>query len=239
MTSTGAATPVQSSNAATPCASSTSSPETTVAPARRAAAAVAVSGYGRSTSVWPGAHLDEHLVTLGRRVDDEVGAVDLRWPGAPARELPRMRKRLHERRRRASVADHDRALRQAARRGSPRRSSQPSIRPSRTTSVFTDGSVGLAERGDRQLVRRRHARTGEPERRESAYRLLEPLGRRRKRDVRPVEPERSEGGVVHARRERLLDRPADDPDELRRARDLSSRRSRTPATSGRTPTRSP
>ena len=42
------------------------------APARRAAAAVAVSGYGRSTSVWPGGELDEHLVALGGRVHDEV-----------------------------------------------------------------------------------------------------------------------------------------------------------------------
>jgi len=36
-----------------PCARSTSRPGTTRAPPRRAAAAVAVSGYGRSTSVWP------------------------------------------------------------------------------------------------------------------------------------------------------------------------------------------
>ena len=41
---TGAGTPVQSSNDAAPCATRTSSPVTTVAPDRRAAAAVAVSG---------------------------------------------------------------------------------------------------------------------------------------------------------------------------------------------------
>src|SRR6478609_5599285 len=51
ITSTGAATPVQSSNEATPCATSTSRPPTTVAPASRAVLAVAVSGYGRSTRV--------------------------------------------------------------------------------------------------------------------------------------------------------------------------------------------
>ena len=51
MTSTGAGVPVQSSNAAAPCATSTSSPSITRAPAARAAAPVAVSGYGRSTSV--------------------------------------------------------------------------------------------------------------------------------------------------------------------------------------------
>src|SRR4029079_3275112 len=51
ITSTGAGTPVQSSNEATPCARSTSRPPTTAAPASRAAPAVAVSGYGRSTRV--------------------------------------------------------------------------------------------------------------------------------------------------------------------------------------------
>ena len=40
----GAGCPVQSSNEAAPCATSTSSPGTTRAPARRAAVAVAVSG---------------------------------------------------------------------------------------------------------------------------------------------------------------------------------------------------
>jgi hypothetical protein len=44
MTSTGAGSPVHSSNAAAPWATSTSRPLTTVAPARRAAAAVDVSG---------------------------------------------------------------------------------------------------------------------------------------------------------------------------------------------------
>src|SRR3954453_3556589 len=53
MTSTGADTPVQSSNAAAPCATSTSSPSTTRAPRAAAARAVAVAGYGRSTSVCP------------------------------------------------------------------------------------------------------------------------------------------------------------------------------------------
>jgi len=42
--STGAATPVQSSNEAAPCATNTSSPVTTLAPSSRAARAVAVSG---------------------------------------------------------------------------------------------------------------------------------------------------------------------------------------------------
>ncbi len=52
--STGAGRPTQSSNDAAPCATSTSSPFTTCAPALRAAVAVAVSGYVRSTSVCPG-----------------------------------------------------------------------------------------------------------------------------------------------------------------------------------------
>src|SRR4029079_11812392 len=53
MTGTGAATPVQSSNDAAPCATSTSSPSSTSAPAAAAPSAVAVRGYGRSTSVCP------------------------------------------------------------------------------------------------------------------------------------------------------------------------------------------
>src|SRR4029078_7063770 len=53
MTSTGAETPVQSSNDAAPCATSTSSPLTTREPDSAAAAAVAVSGDGRSTRLFP------------------------------------------------------------------------------------------------------------------------------------------------------------------------------------------
>src|SRR5262249_10357113 len=51
ITSTGAGTPVQTANDLAPCCTSTSSPSITVAPAARAAPAVALSGYGRSTSV--------------------------------------------------------------------------------------------------------------------------------------------------------------------------------------------
>src|SRR5262245_55309217 len=51
ITSTGAETPVQISNDGAPCATSTSKPLTTFASG--AAAAVAVSGYGSSRSVWP------------------------------------------------------------------------------------------------------------------------------------------------------------------------------------------
>src|SRR5207245_11555118 len=51
ITSTGAGMPVQISNDAAPCATRTSNPSTTRAPAASAARAVAVNGYGRSTSV--------------------------------------------------------------------------------------------------------------------------------------------------------------------------------------------
>src|SRR5207302_11095691 len=51
--SRGAGRPVQSSKLAAPCATSTSSPSRTRAPAATAASAVAVRGYGRSTSAWP------------------------------------------------------------------------------------------------------------------------------------------------------------------------------------------
>src|SRR6266508_3693677 len=49
----GAGTPVQSSKAAAPWATRTSRPSIRRAPAALAARAVAVGGYGRSTSVWP------------------------------------------------------------------------------------------------------------------------------------------------------------------------------------------
>src|SRR5438876_8375970 len=55
MTGTGAATPVHSSNDAAPCATSTSSPSSTPAPARAAASPVTGRGSGRPTSVCPAA----------------------------------------------------------------------------------------------------------------------------------------------------------------------------------------
>src|SRR5439155_8421452 len=54
ITSTGAGTPVHSSNDAAPWATRTSRPSTTRAPAASAARAVAVPGYGRSTRICPG-----------------------------------------------------------------------------------------------------------------------------------------------------------------------------------------
>ena len=73
----------------------------------------------------PAAELDEHLVAVGGRVDDEVGAVDVGRPLAAAREARGVRERVEERDRRAAVAEDDRAARRAARRESRRRCSRP------------------------------------------------------------------------------------------------------------------
>ena len=78
--STGAGIPVQSWKDAAPCATSTSRPLITSAPAARAATAVAVSGYGRSTRVCPSTSCDENVVSLGGRVHDQVRVAGFGWP---------------------------------------------------------------------------------------------------------------------------------------------------------------
>ena len=73
MTDTGADTPVQSSNEAAPCATSTSSPSSTRAPARGCRVRRRRARVRQIDERLPRSELDEHLVAHRRRVDDEVG----------------------------------------------------------------------------------------------------------------------------------------------------------------------
>ena len=109
ITSTGAGTPVQSSNDAAPCATRTSSPSTTarrLRARRRRAPSRCSRGTAGRRAVWPGRGSNEHLVPHRRRVDDEVGVARLRRPVAAAREdalraaAPRARRTPPPRRRR-------------------------------------------------------------------------------------------------------------------------------------------
>ena len=215
----GAAFPVQHSKDAAPWATSTSSPVTTRAPAARAARAVAVSGYGRSTSVCPGrsstrttSRSDVAFTT--RSASATSGGHSVRranWRACRSASMNAVGG--------APVADNYGPLRVEARED--RRVGADALDEALANDERVHGaSLGRAERGDRVLVRRRHVDADETERRESPDCLGEPLGRRRERDVRPVEPERRERSVLHARREGALDRPADDPDERRGAGDL-------------------
>ena len=78
----------------------------------------------------------------------------------------------------------------------------------------------VAEPDHRLLVRDRDIRPREPRGDEPAHGIGERLGRRRQRDVRPVEPDRSERDVLHPGRERMRRRPAEKADEGRRATDF-------------------
>ena len=80
-------------------------------------------------------------------------------------------------------------------------------------------NVGLEQPRDCELVRGRHVRTLEAEGDHSTQCVLQPFGRHRKRNVRPVEPARREGGVLHQRGERPGDRIAEQADEPGLARD--------------------
>ena len=76
--------------------------------------------------------------------------------------------------------------------------------------------VAVGEHGG--LVRDGDVGAREAERHEARDRLLEALGLDAERDVGPVEPGRLEGGVLHAGRERVPERMAEQADERRRAR---------------------
>ena len=80
-------------------------------------------------------------------------------------------------------------------------------------------NVGLEQLRDRELVRGRDVRTVEAEGDESAQCVLESFRRHRKRNVRPVERPRREGGVLHQGGERPGDRIAEQADEPGLARD--------------------
>src|SRR5207302_10049839 len=138
ITGTGAGTPVQSSNDAAPCATSTSRPSSTRAPARTAASAVADRGYGRSTSVCPGptssstssrtgvafttrsASLTSGGHALRRENTRACGSASRNAAAAPPSPTITGRSASSPARIAASVE-------------------KPCSRPSRRTSVFTDG----------------------------------------------------------------------------------------------------
>ena len=73
--------------------------------------------------------------------------------------------------------------------------------------------VGFNELGHGELVGRGHVRAGKAERDQAAQRILELFARDRQRHVRPVEPSRRKGRVLHSRGQRLRDRIAEQPDE--------------------------
>ena len=214
MTSTGAGTPVQSSNDAAPCATSTSRPSTTVAPGGRAAAACAVSRRRRGRQVDEGlarARLDEQLVPHGRRVHDEVGARSR--PAASRRCARRPRPwRRATRAPRATRPPRRRRRRSAAARAAGGRSRaaasvlEPSTRPSRNTSVFTDSTPASTSSQSATTASLCGVVTFAPAK-PSATRprtaSSSRVGRDVERHVGPVERERREGGVLHPRRERV------------------------------------
>jgi hypothetical protein len=68
-------------------------------------------------------------------------------------------------------------------------------------------------------VRRRHVGAHEARRREPAHGVRESLRIDVERDVHPVERPRREGGVLHARRERVRDRVTEQRDDARLAAD--------------------
>ena len=137
---------------------------------------------------------------------------DIRGPRGAAGIPACVRKRLEKRVCRSSVAEHDRMLGREAvedRGVGARRLDLPVAQRDRVHRA----RAGSAETGRCELVWRRDVRPRKPEREQPCEGGLELLGWSRKGNVEPVEAGRGEGGVVHARRERLLDRPAQETDE--------------------------
>jgi hypothetical protein len=73
--------------------------------------------------------------------------------------------------------------------------------------------VRLDELRDAELVGRRDVRAREAKRNEASHGVLQLVGDDAQRHVRPVEPSRREGGVLHEGRQRLRDRIAEQPDQ--------------------------
>ena len=213
ITSMGAESPVQSSNAAAPCASEHLEPVDDGRPRGSRSARRGRLRVGKVDQRLALANLEEHLVAFGRRVHDEVARRGGRAASVPLREKTTASGRAS---RKATAAPPAPTI--AGRSaGSPARIAAsvewPSTRPSETTSVFTDtSSVSQQGRGG-QLVGRRHVRAREVELHEPGHRSLERLGPRRQEHVGPVELARPEGRVLHPGRPRPGDRIADQPDE--------------------------
>src|SRR3954468_21334793 len=150
MTSTGADTPVQSSNDAEPWATSTSNPSTTRAPRAPAARPVAVAGYGRSISVCPA---PSSTRTLWR---SEVALTTRAASLTSGGQSPRREKRAASGTAAANAAAAPPSPRIAARSNSrpPRTAASvlhPLSRPSRTTRVFTDATSAPTSRAAASL----------------------------------------------------------------------------------------
>ena len=79
--------------------------------------------------------------------------------------------------------------------------------------------VGTDQARNRQLVRCCDIRSGKSEPVETTQGRFEPFRRNVEGDVDPVEAERRERRVLHARRERMRDRMSDQRDEPRPAAD--------------------
>ena len=84
MTSIGAATPVQSSNEAAPCASSTSRPDDDARSGSARGRSRGGLGIREVDERLVRCELDEHVVAFGRRVDDQIGIAHVGRPGAAA-----------------------------------------------------------------------------------------------------------------------------------------------------------
>ena len=156
----GAAFPVQNSNDAAPCATRTSSPSRRGRPRRAPRGRSPSPGTGDRRASVPGA------APRGRRLAPRSHSRrDPRPPSGATRPGARTGERAEAHRRTPSRSPRRRQLRAApprGPRGSPRRCSMPSTRPSRTTSVFTERASVDAERGDRALVRDRDVDADEP-----------------------------------------------------------------------------
>ena len=223
ITSTGAGTPVQSSNDAAPWRDEHLEPvdHRRAGRARRRAPS-RVSRVRQVDERLALAQLDEHLVAHRRRVDDEVGSRATSGGQSPRRENTRAlaAARAANAARGAAVADD----RPAARTSSSARiaasvlvADDAPVLERRACSP-TSASASSHERAAASLCGAVTFAPAKPSGREPAHRLLEPLRRDVERDVRPVEPARRERRVLHARRERVRDGMAEQRDEPRLAR---------------------
>ena len=242
MTSTGAGTPVQSSNDAAPWRRAPRARRRRARPRRAQRRRSPTSGYGRSTSVWPARSSTSTSSRTGVAFTTRSASATSGGQ-SPLRENTR-------------AACGSAAANARAAPPSPTIAALPDGRPvenRRVRRAADDAPVPEDERVHRRLVASRRARAtaslcgdrdvraGEAGGREPAHRLLEPLGRHVERDVRPVEPARREGRVLHPRRERVRDRVPEQRDQPRACPEWlhppASRRSRARRGSAGTPSR--
>ena len=75
--------------------------------------------------------------------------------------------------------------------------------------------LGVAQRRDRELVRRRHVRTDEAQCDKAPQRVRQLVLFDEQREIGPVEPAGGERSVLHRRRQGLRNGIPDQPDEVR------------------------